>query len=62
MANFMFHDNENNEFEGILHTGKAFSDDIATVFGLDKIVKAISQEEKLKITNTVVLDGDTVMK
>ena len=50
------------ELEGLLRTVKTFSDDIGMTFGLDKCAKATFIKEKLKYTNSIVLDIDTKFK
>ena len=50
------------ELEGLLRIVKTFSDDIGMTFGLEKRAKATFIKEKLKYTNSIVLDIDTKFK
>ena len=50
------------ELEGLLKTVKAFSDDIKMEFGLDKCAKATFTKGKLRKSENVVLDENTIIK
>ena len=62
MDDLKLYGKDNNELEGLLRTVKAFSDDNGMEFGLEKCAKATFQKGKVKTTNSVVLDVDTVIR